>query len=69
MLAVDTRGAPLNELVLAVLLILLLTDKSSGESCNKKSIADNPKISPIYAVREVLGFRFRLAQEVAGRER
>jgi hypothetical protein len=36
MLAVDTRGAPLNELVLAVLLILLLTDKSRGESCEEK---------------------------------
>jgi hypothetical protein len=32
MLAVDTNGAPLKELVLAVLLILLRTDKSKGES-------------------------------------
>jgi hypothetical protein len=32
MLAVDTRGAPLKELVLVVLLMLLLTDRSSGES-------------------------------------
>ena len=30
--------------------------------------ADNPKISSIYVVREMLGLRFRLAQEVAGRE-
>ena len=28
--------------------------------------ADNPTISPIYVVREMLGFRFRLAQELMG---
>ena len=33
------------------------------------SYADNPKIIPIHVVREVLGLRFRLAQEVAGSER
>ena len=26
--------------------------------------ADNPKIRPIYVVRELLDFRFRLAQEI-----
>ena len=30
--------------------------------------ADNPKISPIYVVREMLGFEVRLAQGVDVRE-
>ena len=44
--------------------------KIKGSSANKKRYyADNPKISLIYVVREVLGFRLKLALEVAGRER
>ena len=30
---------------------------------------DNPKISPIYVVRELLGLKVRLAQGMIGRER
>ena len=36
--------------------------------CNIRHYADNPKISAIYVVREMLGFEVSLAQEVDGRE-